>query len=51
VDVGVSALVSNGDDPKDQAGDNEAEAVKKHVKAMLRRLATKPNPSSDQTKP
>jgi hypothetical protein len=44
-------LVSNGDDPKDQAGVDEAEAIKEHVKAMLRKLGSRTKPSSDQKKP
>jgi hypothetical protein len=45
------ALVSNGDDPKDQAGNGEAEAVKEHVKVMLRKLGSRKRPSLDQKKP
>jgi hypothetical protein len=36
-------LVSNGDDPKDQASGDDAEAVK----AMLRKLKVRKRPSSD----
>jgi hypothetical protein len=44
-------LISNGDDPKDQASGDDAEAVKEHVKAMLRKLKVRKRPSSDQKKP